>query len=147
MVHEFRAHPIYYALAGGTLLLLMLLGWDLWQNPTAGAFLFVAIVLVAMLWFVFALDVHVALAPSELTVHRSYSRAFTGFTQPAPETIAYRQLISAEPSGRFLSTLTLLYYPMQSDGLLDLEQVASTTLPLMTNQSDLLERLEAVIPQ
>lgn len=157
MVREFRSHPIYYVLTAGVLLLLVLLGWDLWHNATPATFLFVGIVLVITLWFISALGVRVTLAPAELTIIRPPWSLLSIFgyvssvidlgDNPPTKAIAYRQLISVEESGRFFSTLTLLYYPVAPDGLLDLEQIANLTLPIVRNQQDLRERLEAAIPQ
>lgn len=151
MAHEYRAHSIYYLLTAAMLALLLLLGWELWRTPTPGALLFVAITLGAGLWFASAFGTRIHLSPTAITLERAI-----GDKLPSPlnrvlpystQTVAYRQLIHAEESGRFLSVLTLLYYPIQPDGLLDFDHVASITLPMVTNQEQLLAHLEAVVPE
>jgi len=154
MIREFRSHPIYYGLFVGTLALFLLLSWELWRSPTPGTFLFVVILFVATLWFVSALAIRVSLTATELLIARPQWPLISMLTQMASfadtnqpiKTIAYRQLIHVEESGRFLSSLTLLYYPMKPDGFLDLETIANLTLPVVTNQSDLRDQLEAAIP-
>jgi len=151
MTDEFRTHPIYYLLTGGSLLLFALLSWDLWHYPTPGTLLFVGITLAATVWFALALNVHVRLSANEVTITRPYREhipiMLPVVEQSPTQTIAHRQLVSVEMSGRLLSALTLLYYPIQPDGLLDFDRIGTLTLPVLTRQEDLHKRLEAAIPQ
>ena len=78
---------------------------------------------------------------------RSPLRTLIAPGQPATQSVAYRQLIGVEESGRFLATITLLYYPLGAGGLLDLDRIVSLTLPIVVDQTTLRDRLEAVVPQ
>ena len=62
-----------------------------------------------------------------------------------PRRIQWRQVVSATEAGRFFHTLSLLYYPQQPSGLVDLERVQHLFLPTVVDQEDLLEAIEARI--
>jgi hypothetical protein len=127
-------------------LLLLLLLYSLTDGVTWSAALFLFVAIVALLWFVSALGTRVCLTNDELSVNRPL-RMLIQPGRPTTQTIAYRQLLRVEESGRFLATITLLYYPLGSDGLLDMAQLSSLTLPLMVEQMTLRDRLEAGVPQ
>jgi len=152
MSEEFSAHPLYYLLTALSASMALLLGWDLWETTTAAAFFFFGIAVVATLWFASALGTRVTLSATGMQLHRPLprlrfpsERATATAEQPGISTIDYRQFYTVDQSGRLLSVLTILYYPKESDGLLDLTKVATMTLPLMRNQPQLRDRLEAAI--
>ncbi len=163
MIEEFRVHPLYYLLVAFSVLLLLLLGRALWEMVTTGVLLFFGIAIVAILWFLSALGTRVHLLPTEMAIQMpmrfpllpplctqlrtSPVNATEVFDRRTTCTIDYRQLYSIDESGRFLTVLTILYYPKEQDGLLDLTQIATITLPLMRNQQTLRQRLAAVIAQ
>ena len=163
MIEEFRVHRLYYLLVTFSVLLLVLLGSSLWEMITTGALLFLAIAIVAILWFISALGTRVHLSPTEMTIQmplrfpllpplcdqlQSAQLHATGvMNRRTTCTIDYRQLYSIDESGRFLTVLTILYHPSEPDGLLDLTQIATVTLPLMGNQQTLRQRLEAALSQ
>lgn len=156
MSQQFRAHPIYILL---TLLLLILAGllvWGMRDAVTLGELLFLGITLTAAGYFIVALTTSLTLAESAIHLHYPLrlwrSRASTqSHASPVdrPEgdqQIAFRQLISVERAGRLLPVLTLLYHPIQANGLVDIDQIAQVTLPMVANGDELQERLEAVVP-
>lgn len=157
MIEEFRVHPLYYLLVALSALLLLLLSWTLWETATAGTLLFLGIGIVALFWFISALGTRVYLSQTGLTIQQplrfpvlSQFRSPQVEAKPAAQqgtscTIDYRQLYSIDESGRLLTVLTILYYPKAADGLLDLTQIATMTLPVMRNQQLLRQRLEAAI--
>ncbi len=64
----------------------------------------------------------------------------------ASRPVRFRQLISVSENGRFNPVITLIYHPQRADGLLDLDRVQSLILPALTEQQELLDRLEASVP-
>jgi hypothetical protein len=146
MSETFQTHPVYYWLTAIATLLLLLLSWHLLQAVTLGSILFVCVAGVATIWFASALGTQVRLSPAAVAIHMPL-RSFALPGRRKSCTIDYRQLVSIDQSGRFLAVLTVLYYPRRPDGLLDLEQLAAVTLPLITDQAMLRERLEAAIPR
>ncbi len=146
MIEEFRVHPLYYLLVVLSALLSLLLGRTLWHTATTGTLLFFGVALVALLWFLSALGTRVHLLQTAMTIQRPL-RLLLPSPQERACTIDYRQLYSVDQSGRFLQVLTILYYPKEPDGLLDLAQVTTITLPLMGNQQILRQRLEDAIAQ
>ena len=128
------------------LLLLLLLIYALTDGFTWGVLLFLLIAAVALAWFISAVGTSVQLTDDALTVARPL-RTLIAPGQPATQSVTYRQLIGVEESGRFLATITLLYYPLGAGGLLDLDRIASLTLPIVVDQTTLRDRLEAVVPQ
>lgn len=172
MTDSFRTHPIYYLLIAISLGLTGLLGWSLRTEYSAGSLFFTLITLAATLWFALALKTEVVLTESGLLIYSPFRYNWQQRTWDATDgqLITYRQLIEVDESGRFLSVLTLLYHPIQvihaerdlsttaesitmvagarvRPDLLDLEGIESVTLPLLTNQRLLRERLESAILQ
>ncbi len=146
MRENFQTHPLYYGLTALSTLLLLLLSWHLFQTVTLGSLLFVCVAGGATIWFASALGTQVWLSPSTMVIDRPlWLFALAGRRRSC--TIDYRQLVSVDQSGRVFAVLTVLYYPRRQDGLLDLEQLAAITLPVVTDQATLRERLEAAIPQ
>lgn len=138
MVQSFTPHPIYRWLTLGCLILSGLLGWRLWQEFMAATLFFVAVSFGASLWFGHALLCRVQLDEHSVILQRPLRR----FCR-----VEFRQLLSVTESGRLTQTLLLLYYPRQSDSLLDLEHIHHLQLPAVSDQEKLLMALEARIPK
>jgi hypothetical protein len=88
------------------------------------------------LWLGRALFSRVQLDEQGITVAMPWRKA---------QQIAWRQVVSVNEAGRFFRGLSLLYYPQQANGLVDLEQVYSLVLPAVVDQEQLLEAIEARI--
>lgn len=61
-------------------------------------------------------------------------------------TVEFRQTISAIESGRFGNSISLLYHPFSSSGLIDVDDADTLYLPKVENQSELLEQFHKKIP-
>ena len=59
--------------------------------------------------------------------------------------IEFRQLIEVSENGRFGQSITLLYYPLLTTGLVDLEDAQSLFLPQVVDQETLYSTLAAKI--
>jgi hypothetical protein len=71
----------------------------------------------------------VELTPTGLTCHRRFV---------APRHINFRQIVTATDAGRGTTGISLVYYPLGSDGLIDLDNPLSFFLPGMERQDELL---------
>jgi hypothetical protein len=138
MSQTFSPHPLYRWLTLGCLLLTGLLGWSLVTVITAEEFFFFILSATICLWFgnSFLSQVHV----DEKTVEvRSPLHGV--------QRVEFRQLVSVTETGRFIQALSLLYYPRQTNGLLDLDHIQHLLLPAVVDQATLLTAMEARIPQ
>lgn len=74
----------------------------------------------------------------------------TGFGLESPlgsRRVEFRQLDSATEAGRLLRVIVITYHPLLENGLLDLDDLRSVTLPAVNQQYELLELLEQHAPQ
>lgn len=141
----YRTSSRFRFLTLGALIMTFLLIWDVWQTwngdagagARGGALLFLGISLGILAW-----GVHGTLTWVEVTEERLVRHAPFG----ADQTVEFRQLVNVEESGRGGGSLTLIYHPRYENGLLDLDDIRSLTLPALRNQEALLRMLEAQIP-
>ena len=61
--------------------------------------------------------------------------------------VEFRQLDSATEAGRLLRVVVVTYHPLLENGLLDLDDLRSVTLPAVNQQYELLELLQQHAPQ
>ena len=151
MTQQFRPHPIYYLLIVAMLLLSGLLCWGMRTGIGPGDLLFLFITLAAVGNFLSALMTSLTITESAIHLRRPLARWRNPFSMRShgtqtKEQIAFRQLIRVDRAGRILPALTLLYHPLQPNGLVDMDRVTYVTLPMVTNQNMLQEYLEAVTP-
>ncbi|MCB0063683.1 MAG: hypothetical protein KDE19_16285 [Caldilineaceae bacterium] len=155
MSQQFRSHPIYALLTLLLLLLAALLVWGMRDGIAPGDLLFFVVALAAAGYFAISLTTSIRLTESELHIHRplrlwenrsAQQREASVTHAPSGFQIAFRQLISVERTGRLLPVLTILYHPVQADGLIDVTHIAQSTLPLVIHQDELQARLEEVVP-
>jgi hypothetical protein len=134
---EFRPLPLYWGIAGICILLALLLAWEFWQTSNLGALLFLLIMLSIALWSCDSALSRVFLSTSTLQM-----------TTPlrGGRSVELRQLVSVVESGRIAPVVALLYHPRGADGLLDLDQVQSLTLPVLQNQAELCAALQRGMP-
>lgn len=157
---QFRSHPLYGILAFLTLLLSALFAWDMRDGITGGELLFLLIGIVATLVFVDALTTVIVIRDNVLyirglrTLLRGWATRQNDSLVRETESIARQgthlalpQLTHVEQSGRLMKTLTLLYHPVQSNGLIDTERLEQITLPMVQNQDQLQEWLEAAVTE
>lgn len=125
----FRPRRSYTLMAWLGGLVALLFAWEL-NRTFAGATLF--FFLIAL--FFFASNLRWAVSPVELTptgllCHRPFV---------APLAIAFRQIATCQKSGRMGRGISLIYYPLADNGLIDLDRPISNFLPGVEGQSELL---------
>jgi predicted secreted protein len=64
-----------------------------------------------------------------------------------PQRVEFRQLAEVSEEGRLHRVIVLLYYPLHSDGLVDLDDLRSLALPALEDQYALLELLDSKVPR
>lgn len=112
-------------------------GWQLTRRFSLEVLFFLVISLALIAWAIYAMLSHVEATTNGVIL-------FTPLR--ASRQIEFRQLISVSENGRFNPVLTLVYYPRETNGLLDLDDARSLILPAVTEQQELLALLEARLP-
>jgi hypothetical protein len=135
-VRQFNASPRYAFLAAGSLLATAMLGFDLYQELRWDTALFFLIGLVGGTWSLWMATTRLYTTPDGLVVRR-FTSSFL---------VQYRQISSAEASGRLLRVLTIVVHPREDSGLVDSSEIYAVQVPSVSNQDELLEILEARIP-
>jgi hypothetical protein len=60
--------------------------------------------------------------------------------------VEFRQLDDATVAGRVAHRIVVTYFPLRDNGLLDLDELRSLTLPAVDHQAELLALLESKRP-
>lgn len=132
----FRPKPIFQVLYTAPLLLLVLALVDLLRRPSPESWVILAIVL----WVAWMATprgwARVTLDAEQLTLHMPLRK---------PRSLAVRQLIDVETSGRFGQALLLRYHPLDQAGRLDIASEEFLGLAPLDRQYLLEERLRAVV--
>ncbi len=138
MTQQFRPHPLYRWLTLGCLLLTGLLGWNLRKGLQGDELFFFTIMVAITAWFGHTLFSQIRVNERAIVLQT----ALRGVRE-----VEFRQVVSVMETGRFMKSVSLLYYARQPDGLLDLDQVNHLLLPAVVDQETLLTTLSARIPQ
>ena len=64
----------------------------------------------------------------------------------SPRHVPFRQMISCVEAGRITPGLSLVYWPVNADGLVDMDAPRTLFLPAVARQAELLAALEERIP-
>lgn len=136
MAQTFFPHPLYRWVTLGCLLLTGLLGWGLVDAMSGEELFFFGVSAAITLWLGNTMGSRVYLDEQSIALYTPWRK---------PRRIQWRQVVSATEAGRFFHTLSLLYYPQQPSGLVDLERVQHLFLPTVVDQEQLLEAIEARI--
>lgn len=130
---RFRPRRSYTAMAWMGGLVALLFAWEL-NRTFSGATLF--FLLVALLfsavnlrWAISSVEV----TPSGLLCHRPFAASLA---------IAFRQIATCEEAGRLGKGISLIYYPLADNGLIDLDRPLSYFLPGVENQPEMLALIE-----
>lgn len=132
-----------YAAAGGAIALLF--GWELLvtlRQPSTLSSLLERLLFLLVGVGLLGWGLYTALGRLLLTSESVVWKRAAG----APKVVHFRQLINASEAGRFGGSVTLLYHPLQQDGLLDLEDARTLFLPALRHQDELLAHLQEKIP-
>lgn len=65
----------------------------------------------------------------------------------APLLIRFRQMITCEEAGRFVPGVSLVYWPISADGIVDTDVPRTLFLPAVARQEELLAALQERIPE
>ncbi len=122
--------------AGGAAVVLLFL-WELLNGFSLPTLFFlvgaIAFTLIYARW---------ALMQLELTADGVTVRAPLQATQQ----IQFRQMIICEEAGRFMPGVSLVYWPVSADGIVDTEVPRTQFLPAVARQEELLAALQERIP-
>lgn len=102
-----------------------------------GSLFFLGVGLVAMAWAGDQLLSRIEVDVAELRLRKPWRR---------PRAVAFRQMDALHPAGRLFPALVFTYHPVQPDGLLDLQDIHTLTLPAVEEQELLLHLLRARAP-
>lgn len=136
-VTTYRSVERYALLGGAGLLAALFCGWALWREFDWITLLFLFGCLFAAASFGMQMLARVEVDES-------------GFRRVMPlgtRRVEFRQLDSATEAGRLLRVIVVTYHPLQENGLLDLDDLRSVTLPAVNQQYELLELLQQHAPQ
>ena len=119
----------YTGMAYGGALVALLFAWEVGRSfawPTL-FFLVIAMAFAAvnLRWAV----TQVELTPAGLTCHRPFA---------TPLHIDFRQIVAVAEAGRMTNGISLIYYPLAANGLIDLDNPRSLFLPAVERQDELL---------
>jgi len=134
----YRPHSRYVLYAGVSLVMAVAFVWLLRNQYEGGAVFFLLVSLGAALWSVGNLLSRVEVDAVSLVVRLPLLPA---------RRIDIRQLAEVTENGRFVPALVVLYYPLRADGLVDLDDLRSQTLPAVEDQADLLQFLQEKTPR
>lgn len=135
-VITYRAVDRYALLGGAGLLAALFCAWALWRQ-------FDWITLIFLFGCLFAAGAFGIQLRSRVEVDGEGLRLVAPF---ARRHVQFRQLDGATEAGRLLRVIVVTYHPLQENGLLDLDDLRSVTLPAVNQQYDLLELLEQRAP-
>ena len=135
-VYRPDARYTIFSVLTGTLSVLF--AWSLSREFDWGSAFFLVVCAVSAIWLASKAFSAVTVSGTGLTLH-SFGRFQTH--------VEYRQLAAVHQTGRFLNVIVVMYYPKQANNLLALEAMENLTLPAVSDQSSLLNHLEAHVPQ
>lgn len=135
---EYPAHPRYQLFVLLGVGLSIVLGWGLARQFAWDLFFFVGVSLLFALFNLYWMLTRLELTPNGLTVHRPWLD---------PLHIDYRQIVTFSEEGRFNRSLSLVYYPLNANGLVDMDSPQSLFLPSLQRQEEVVDILMQKIPQ
>ncbi len=145
-VTAYATSPRYKILVGAGALLALLLGWELWRAGSLqtggdyawGYLFFFLVTLAVTLWYAWEMLSIVTLSPRALSVTKRPGRT---------RSVEFRQMVSVSESGRLGGrSITIVFHPLQANGLVDLDGADSLIVPEVDDHDGLLAALEARVP-
>lgn len=134
----FRPHARYVLITGVAVFSVVTLLWLLLQRLELASVLFLLFAAGLLFFAVRSLLSRVEVDEHGLTLVRPLAR---------PLRVQFRQLAEVTEEGRLQRVILLLYHPLRSNGLVDLDDLHSLALPALEEQSDLLEILQSRTPR
>lgn len=136
VVTHYRATSMYALPAGAALLAAGLCAWALWQQ-------FDWITLIFLLACLYAAFTYAIQWRSSVTLD---AQGFWLRTPLQAQRVEFRQLDDAAIAGRVTHRIVVIYFPLRENGLLELDELRSVTLPAVDHQAELLSLLESKRP-
>ncbi len=142
----YATSPRYKILVGVGALLSLLLGWELWRAGSLqtggdyawGYLFFFVVTLAVTAWYAWEMSSIVTLSPTALSVTMRPGRT---------QSVEFRQMVSVSESGRLGGrSITIVFHPLQANGLVDLDGADSLIVPEVDDHDGLLAALEARVP-
>ena len=106
-------------------LVALLFAWELGRGFAWSIFFFLVIALAFSTTNLYWATSHVELTPTGLTCRRRLAASLH---------IDFRQIVSVAETGRITTGISLVYYPLADNGLIDLDNPRSLFLPGMERQ-------------
>ncbi len=125
----YRPQRSYTLMAYAGALVALLFAWEVGRNFAWPTLFFFVIALAFAAANLRWATTQVELTPTGLTCHRRFA---------APLHIDFRQIVTVTQAGRMTTGITLIYYPLAANGLIDLDDPRSLFLPAMERQDELL---------
>ncbi|MCB0112923.1 MAG: hypothetical protein R2873_34010 [Caldilineaceae bacterium] len=136
--HLYPARRIYQVFTLLGVLVTLLFVWTLMQSFDWLTFVFLGLAaifaIVNLRWTL----TRVELTPSGITLYEPLNQATH---------VDFRQMVAVYEAGRMFPGVSLVYYPVGQDGLLDMEDPRTLFLPAMERQDELLAVLHHEIPE
>lgn len=133
----FPAHRRYWLYLAAGVGLVLLFSWEMGQDFAPELAVLIGIGLLVALWAVRLIASRVELTTVGITVHMPLS---------PPQHVDFRQMVSASEEGRTNQVITVIYYPVAPDGLLDLQNPRTLFLPAVESQARLLAAIQREMP-
>lgn len=135
--HLYQARRIYQMFTLLGVLVTLLFVWTLVQRFDWLTFVFLSFAAIfAIVNLRWALT-RIELTPSGLTLYEPLNQ---------PTHVDFRQMVTVNEAGRMFPGVSIVYYPVAQDGLLDMEDPRSLFFPALENQDELLSVLQHEIP-
>ncbi len=129
--------PVYRFFAVGGAAVAVLFAWEVVREFSLPSLFFllaaVGFAVVYLRWTLMRLE----LTANGVTVHAPLR---------SPRHILFRQMITCDEAGRISPGLSLVYWPVSADGLVDMDTPRTLFLPAVARQAELLEALEERMP-
>jgi hypothetical protein len=136
--HLYVARRIYGGLTLVGFLVILLFVWTLSQGFDWFTLIFLSLAalfaVVNLRWMLTRAE----LTPSGLTLHEPMLQ---------PTHIDFRQMVAVYEAGRTLPGISLVYYPLAGNGLVNMDDPRTLFLPAMEKQDELLSILNHEIPE
>jgi hypothetical protein len=136
--HLYLARRIYGGLTLMGLLITLLFVWTLVQAFDWFTLIFLSFAalfaIINLRWMLTRAE----LTPSGLTLHEPLI---------PPTHVDFRQMVVVYEAGRAIPGISLVYYPLAGNGLVNMDEPRTLFLPAMENQEELLSILKHEIPE
>ena len=134
----YPAHRIYQFLALIGVAVALLFVWTLARDFEWMTFLFFAVAVTFSFINLRWMFTRAELTPSGLTLHEPLNDAVH---------VDFRQMVAVYEAGRVVPGVSLVYYPLRANGLVDMDDARSLFLPALERQDELLSVLSREIPE